>query len=87
MVMQIKLVVVIVVVVANTRCYGFAHALSTSQDVGWSTRLFLSFFFVKLSLEIIFNGVRNKKEEFLEYENVSFSKSPKLVKKLEFFFR
>ena len=43
----------------------------------------------------MFNGVLNKKEAFLDYENVSFFKCPKLhfsqgvntilVKKLEFF--
>lgn len=36
------------------------------------------YFLVNLRLEIMFNGVLNKKEVFLGYENVSFFKSPKL---------
>ena len=41
-------------------------------------QFFLYNFLVKLRLEIMFNGVLNKKEAFLEYQKVSFSKSPKL---------
>ena len=38
---------------------------------------FFLFFFVKLRLEIMFNGVLDKKEAVLVYKNVSFSKFQK----------
>ena len=34
--------------------------------------IYIFFFLVNLRLEIMFNGVLNKKEAFLDYENVSF---------------
>lgn len=40
--------------------------------------LYIYIFLVNLRLEIMFNGALNKKEAFLDYENVSFFKSPKL---------
>ena len=43
-----------------------------------SNFLYIYIFLVNLRLEIMFNGVLNKKEVFLDYENVSFFKSPKL---------
>ena len=43
-----------------------------------SNFLYIYIFLVNLRLEIMFNGALNKKEAFLDYENVSFFKSPKL---------
>ena len=46
---------------------------------GQKARIFYIFIFlVNLRLEIMFNGALNEKEAFLDYENVSFFKSPKL---------
>ena len=43
-----------------------------------SSNFYIYIFLVNLRLEIMFNGALNKKETFLDYENVSFFKSPKL---------